>query len=355
MEARPWQRHYDYDVPTTIRYPHISAHHFLAIPASAFPNKPATNFYGTELTYWELRAQVLAMANALGQLGVSQGDRIGVHLPNCPQYIIAYYATLSLGAIVVNLNPMYTPDELEHCIESTGITTLFTFDMVLANVRPVAREERPLRVIVTRVTDYIDGFPRSTAAELDLEEGWRHFSDLLEGASQSKLPRMDIHPEDPALIQFTGGTTGTPKGAVLTHHNIVAATMQCSLWGSIFTGLTPTEQKNVLAVLPFFHIYGTVVVLNWAIFNCATTILVPRFEIDELMGLMANFEKITFFPAVPTMINAAPGVKGRGAEEEPIADPRTDDGLLPFGAKDAPYWARAPLIHRGRCGIVGRI
>jgi long-chain acyl-CoA synthetase len=304
MEARPWQRHYDYDVPTTIRYPHIPAHHFLAIPASAFPNKPATNFYGTELTYWELRAQVLAMANALGQLGVGQEDRIGVHLPNCPQYIIAYYATLSLGAIVVNLNPMYTPDELEHCIASTGITTLFTFDMVLANVRPVAREERPLRVIVTRVTDYIDGFPQSTAAELDLEEGWRHFSDLLEGASQSRLPRVAIHPEDPALIQFTGGTTGTPKGAVLTHRNIVAATMQCSLWGSIFTGLTPPEQKNVMAVLPFFHIYGTVVVLNWSIFNCATTILVPRFEIDEFMDILANFEKITFFPAVPTMINA---------------------------------------------------
>jgi long-chain acyl-CoA synthetase len=304
MDTRPWQRHYDFDVPTTIRYPQVPAHHFLHIPATGFPNKPATNFYGTELTYWELRAQALAMANALGDLGIRKGDRIGLHLPNCPQYVIAYFAVLSLGAIVVNLNPMYTAEELNRCIQDTSIGTLFTFDMVLDNIRAVYHRGRALCAIVTRVTDYIDGFPKSTAAEMALEEGWRHFSDLLANATSRKIPQVTIHPHDPALIQFTGGTTGIPKGAVLTHHNIVAATLQCSLWGSVFTKLTPTVQKNVMAVLPFFHIYGTIVVLNWAVFNCATTILVPRFEIDEFMGILANFQQITFFPAVPTMINA---------------------------------------------------
>jgi long-chain acyl-CoA synthetase len=304
MDARPWQRHYDFDVPTTIRYPQVPAHHMLRIAASAFPDKAATHFYGTELTYWELRAQALAMANALGTLGIRKGDRIGVHLPNCPQYMIAYFAVLHLGAIVVNLNPMYTAEELERCITGTGIGTLFTFDMVLDTLRSVHRKGCVLCAIVTRVTDYIDGFPRSTASEMDLEDRWRHFSDLLEGASSRRLPRVDVHPQDPALIQFTGGTTGIPKGAVLTHRNLVVATLQCSLWGSIFTKLTPAAQKNVMAVLPFFHIYGTIVVLNWGIFNCATTILVPRFEIDEFMGLLANFAQITFFPAVPTMINA---------------------------------------------------
>jgi long-chain acyl-CoA synthetase len=304
MDTRPWQRHYDFDVPPTIRYPQVPAHHFLNIPATGFPDKAATNFYGTELTYWELRSQVLAMANALGHLGIRKGDRIGLHLPNCPQYVIAYFAVLSLGAIVVNLNPMYTAEELGRCIEDTGIGTLFTFDMVLDNIRAVSRQRQALRAIVTRVTDYIDGFPKSTAAEMALKEGWRHFSELLEGAVSRKIPREAIGPHDPALIQFTGGTTGVPKGAVLTHHNIVTATLQCSLWGSVFTKLTPTVRKNVMAVLPFFHIYGTIVVLNWAVFNCATTILVPRFEIDEFMGILANFEQITFFPAVPTMINA---------------------------------------------------
>ena len=127
---------------------------------------------------------------------------------------------------------------------------------------------------------------------------------MLEGNSSTRLPRIDIAQDDPALIQFTGGTTGLPKGAVLTHGNLVAATLQCSLWGSALTDLTPPERRSVMALLPFFHVYGTIVVLNWGMFNSATQILVPRFELDEFMGLLANFERITFFPAVPTMINA---------------------------------------------------
>ena len=304
MDNRPWQRHSDYNVPLTIRYPRIAAHYFLDIPAGNFPNKPATNFYGTEITFWDLKQQVLQMARALGAMGVKQGDRIGVHLPNCPQYIIAYFAALNLGAVVVNLNPMYTVDELKALTSDTGVSTLFTFDMVLPNIRPLCLEVEIERVIVTRVTDYIEGFGQSTPGELELEEGWYHFSHVLENAPSSRLPRVDISQDDPALIQFTGGTTGLPKGAVLTHGNLVAATMQCSLWGSAFTDLTPPEKRSVMAALPFFHVYGTVVVLNWGMFNCATQILVPRFELDEFMGQLANFEKITFFPAVPTMINA---------------------------------------------------
>ena len=304
MDNRPWQRHYDYNVPLTIRYPRVPAHHFLNIPANSFPDKPATNFYGTEITFWELREQVQRMANALGEMGVKKGDRIGVHLPNCPQYIIAYYAALNLGAVVVNLNPMYTVDELKALTTDTGVSTLFTFDMVLPNIRPLCQEVDISRVVVTRVTDYIDGFGQSTPVELELEEGWHHFSQLLENASTTRLPRIDILSDDPALIQFTGGTTGLPKGAVLTHGNLVAATLQCTLWGSAFTDLTPPEKRNVMALLPFFHVYGTIVVLSWGMFNCATQILVPRFELDEFMGLLANFKQITFFPAVPTMINA---------------------------------------------------
>jgi long-chain acyl-CoA synthetase len=304
MENRPWQRHYDYNVPLSIRYPRLPAHYFLNIPANSFPDKPATNFYGTEITFWELRQQVQLMANALGQMGVQKGDRIGIHLPNCPQYIIAYYAALNLGAIVVNLNPMYTVDELKGLTADTGVSTLFTFDMVLPNIRPLCQEVDIDRVVVTRVTDYIEGFGLSTPAELELEEGWHHFSQLLENAPNTRLPRIDILPDDPALIQFTGGTTGLPKGAVLTHGNLVAATMQCTLWGSAFTDLTPAEKRNVMALLPLFHVYGTIVVLSWAMFNCATQILVPRFELDEFIGLLANFKQITFFPAVPTMINA---------------------------------------------------
>jgi long-chain acyl-CoA synthetase len=304
METKPWHRHYDYNVPTTLRYPRLAIPELLGIPSSAYPDKAALNFYGTQMTFWELRQQILRMANGLGKLGVQKGDRVGIHLPNCPQYMIAYYAVLSLGAIVVNLNPMYTAEELRAIAENTGVTTLFTFDLVLPAIRTLYQAVKIPRVIVTKVTDYIKGLGQSTAASLALEEGWHHFSAILEGCQDTKRPRVQVSPEDPALIQFTGGTTGIPKGAVLTHANVIAATFQCALWGMPTIHLTPPERRVVMATLPYFHVYGNIVVMNWALFSCATQIMVPRFQLDEFMGILANFKEITFFPTVPTMINA---------------------------------------------------
>ncbi|MEW6443241.1 MAG: long-chain fatty acid--CoA ligase [bacterium] len=304
MEPKPWHRHYDYNVPTTIRTPRVPVQELLQIPANAFPDKTALNFFGTEMTFWDLRLQVLRMTNALARIGVGKGDRVGIHLPNCPQYVISYYAALSVGAIVVNMNPMYTADELKLIVEATEPAALFTFDMVLPAIRTLCQQVSIPAVIVTKITDFIHGLGVSTTASLELEKGWRHFSQMLEGSTDTKRVKVQIAPEDAALIQFTGGTTGVPKGAVLTHANLVAATFQCALWGNPTIPLTPPEKRNVLAVLPFFHVYGNIVVMNWAMFNCATMILVPRFVIDEMMGLMAGFKEIHFFPAVPTIINA---------------------------------------------------
>lgn len=304
METKPWHRHYDYNVPLTLRYPRISVADLLQIPANSFPDKAALNFYGTELTFWELRGQILRLANALGALGIKKGERVGLHLPTSPQYIIAYYAVLMLGGIVVNLNPMYTVEELKIIAANTEFTTLITFDIVLPTVRNFCQQVPIPRVIVTKITDYIKGFGKSTAASLELEKNWLHFSDLIENSPSGKQPKLQIQPEEPALIQFTGGTTGIPKGAILTHANVVAATLQCSQWGNPTMQYTPPERRSVLAILPFFHVYGNIVVLNWAIFNCATQFLVPRFQIDELIGLLGNYKEITFFPTVPTMINA---------------------------------------------------
>jgi long-chain acyl-CoA synthetase len=199
---------------------------------------------------------------------------------------------------------MYTTEELKSLATNTGITTLITFDMVLPNIRPLCKEVEIPRVVVTKITDYIEGMGRSTPEELELEKNWHHFSLLIENCADTRISRIPIEPEDPALIQFTGGTTGIPKGAVLTHGNLIAGILQESLWGSVTIALTPPERRSVLAVLPYFHVYGTIVAMSWALFNCATQILVPRFEIDEFMGLLGNFKEITFFPSVPTMINA---------------------------------------------------
>ncbi|MGQ9694721.1 MAG: long-chain-fatty-acid--CoA ligase [Thermodesulfobacteriota bacterium] len=304
MQKKPWHRHYDYNVPLSLRYPRLSVSDFLQIPANSFPEKVALNFYGTEMTFWELRGQVLRLANALGALGIKKGERVGLHLPTSPQYIIAYYAVLMLGGIVVNLNPMYTGEELKMIAANTEFTTLITFDMVLPTVRKFCQQVPIPRVIVTKITDYIKGFGKSTAASLELEKNWLHFSELIENSPSSKQPKLQIQPDEAALIQFTGGTTGIPKGAILTHANVVAATLQCSQWGNPTMQYTPPERRSVLAILPFFHVYGNIVVLNWAMFNCATQFLVPRFQIDELINLLGNFKEITFFPTVPTMINA---------------------------------------------------
>jgi long-chain acyl-CoA synthetase len=226
---------------------------------------------------------------------------------------------------------MYTAEELKALSTNTGITTLITFDMVLPNIRQLCQAVEIPRVVVTKITDYIAGFDRSTPADLELEEGWHHFSLLLEGSSDKKVPRTELAPEDPALIQFTGGTTGIPKGAVLTHANLVAATLQVSLWGGAISRLTPPERRSILAVLPYFHVYGTIVAMSWALFNCATQILVPRFEIDEFMGILAGFKEITFFPAVPTLINAV--INHPKAEELDLAKRL---GLLNSGAAPMP-------------------
>ncbi len=303
METRPWQKNYDYVVPTSIRFPKFPVQNLLHLAASQFPFKAATDFYGSEMTFAQLRTQMLRLANALAQLGVKKGDRIGLALPNCPQYIIAYNAILSAGAIVVNINPLYTHDELKFMLENTSVQILITFDSALPTMRPLSKE-LGIKLIVTRVTDYITGLGVSTAKTLELEEDWHHFSELIEGCANTHLPRIDFMPSDPALIQFTGGTTGLPKGALLSHGNVVAAALQCSLWGSTVTNFTPVEKRNVLSIIPYFHIYGNTCAMNWAMLNMATQVLIPRFDIDEVLGTIKRVEQITYYPAVPTMITA---------------------------------------------------
>ncbi len=302
MEHRLWHRHYDYNVPITTRIPRLAVSDLLQIPANAYPDKAAVHFLGAEITFWQLRCQVLRMANALGAMGVRQGDRVGMHLPTCPQYVIAYYAVLSLGAIVVNLNPLYTAEELRGVFESTGITTLFTIDTALPTVSTLSKHVEITGVIVTRLRDFAKSGESKTPPEL--EAGWCYYSKILEECTDTRRPRVNIRPEDPALIQFTGGTTGVPKGAVLSHANVIAATVGLSLWLGPVMQLIPPERRFWMGAIPFFHIYGNIGVLNIAMFNCGTQILVPEFQIDEMMELLAHYKEIFSFPTVPTMISA---------------------------------------------------
>lgn len=304
MEARIWHKFYDFNVPLEVRFPRMPVPQFLHVSAAQFPHKACTSFYGSELTFRQIRSQVLRMANALLKMGVKKGDRVGLALPNCPQYVIAYYATLSIGAIVVNMNPIYTASELKFMMENSGLETLFTFDMVLGTMRPLAKELQLKRVIVTKVTDYINGFGVSDAKSLDLEEGWYHFSEIIEQTTDEKLPRVAISADDPALIQYTGGTTGLPKGAVLTHYNLVAGAMIGDFWGSPIGVFNDREKRKILGVIPYFHIYANTYAMNIAVYSGATQVLVPRFDLEEFMGILGSIDEIFYFPTVPTMITA---------------------------------------------------
>ncbi len=304
MEERLWHQHYDYNVQTEYRIPRLTVFDLLGIPANANPDKAALNYYGTEISYYDLRQMSLRLANAFLEMGVKQGDRVGLHLPNVPQYVIGYYAAMSLGAVIVNFSPLYTPDELVPLIEQTGVTTLITCDITVAVIKEVCKRTNIPRVIACSMFDYLPGAEVSTSESLQLEPEWFHFSQVLEGSSNTKKPKVEIKQEDPAMIQFTGGTTGIPKGALLTQNNMITGSFLCSLWGGGTIGDTPAEKRIIMVALPLFHVYANIVCMNWSMINSATMILVPRFEIDAVMDLIENFDRITFFPAVPTMISA---------------------------------------------------
>ncbi len=304
MEDKQWHKSYDSSVPIDLRYPRLLIHELLDIPVNLYPDKPMISYFGTEMTFEEVRNASVRIANALSDLGVKKGDRVGINLPNTPQYVISFYAVMYLGAIVVNYNPLLTPDELKALIKQTGTTAFITFDTVLPNMKTVCQSVDVPIVIATSAFDFLKGVERSTPESLELEEGWFHFSQLLDNSKNSKRPQVELSNEDPALIQFTGGTTGIPKGAVLTHRNMVASTYSVTIWGTDLIKNILPENRVTMCALPLFHVYANIVCLNWAVLNFATIILIPRFEVDEFMDTLTKFDKISSFPAVPTMISA---------------------------------------------------
>lgn len=304
MENRPWTKLYDTFTPTELRYPQVPIQEFLRSTASLAPDKAAIDYFGSLLTFRELNQASLRLAAALAELGVGKGDRVALHLPNCPQYVIAYFAVLHLGAIVVNLNPLYTPNELKHITLNTSPKLIFSSDQAMAPLQALMELVEPIPVVVAGLRDYAPATPDIAPQELELPEGWLSFAELLENAPSDRPPRGAVHSQDPAVIIFTGGTTGIPKGAVLTHGNYVASFTAAGLWFESTLRMVPVERRAVMTVLPLFHVYAQICCLHYAVFNAATMVLVPRFEIDQFMDTLARVPEITFFPAVATLINA---------------------------------------------------
>lgn len=173
LEKRPWLRHLDYKFPWTINYPNIPAYQILRDTANIHPDKACTYFYGTEITFWEMYLMVVRFANGLMELGLEKGDRIGILLPNCPQFVLTFCSALNTGAIVVNLNPQYTYEELKHCIDITEPKAIVTFDALIPMVQKLQQECPSIKIVlVTKVTDFINGAEVSTKESLGLPDDW---------------------------------------------------------------------------------------------------------------------------------------------------------------------------------------
>ena len=271
---RPWLKHLDYWVRPHLNYPRRPLTDILRIAASDVPDATATIFAGQKLTYAEIKQRVDRFATALHRLGIAKGDRVGIMLPNCPQYLVATFAILRLGAIVVNVNPLYTPREVAVVAEDSGIRALVVLDLLVPAAQGVVET-----LIVTSFTQKAS------------------FEEMIAGVDVPELPRMTVDPSDVAVLQYTGGTTGTPKGAMLTHENIFANVVQSTV---LHIPSLRRGDERYLLVIPFFHIYGFTVGLMAGTWLGAAQILIPKYDVEALLAAVRE-HRPTYFPGVPTL------------------------------------------------------
>ncbi len=305
---RPWLRQYEAGVPATLSYPDIPLSQFLIDSASRHPDRTALEFYGRRISYRQLNTLTDRFAQALIRLGIRKGERVALMLPNCPQTVIGYFGVLKAGAWVVATNPLYVGTEVAHQVTDAGAETILALDQFYPRIEEV-RTRTPLkRIILTRVSDYLPWLKRLLYPLKARRQGqWvdvkrvpplYDFCALLQ-AAPAEPPSVPVSADDIALLQYTGGTTGVPKGAMLTHRNLVANAIQCRRW---LQGMRDGVEV-FLGVLPFFHIYGMTTCQNLAFLIGGTIVLLPRFQPDEVLKTIAA-HRATAFPGIPAMYMA---------------------------------------------------
>jgi long-chain acyl-CoA synthetase len=303
---RPWLAAYASGVPDDIEEQTGSLFDLVETSATRFPKFVALEFFGRTTTYADLEEQVLRAANGLRRLGVTAGDRVALVLPNCPQHVVAFYAILRLGAIVVEHNPLYTPRELRHQFEDHGARVAVVWDKSVATLQDLPADVA-LDAIVS--VDLTRAMPRTTRLALSLPvakaresraklttkvRGTTRWDDLV---STRRLSKRHPRPatDDIALIQYTSGTTGTPKGAVLSHGNLMANAAQARAW---IPQISAGDHSVVHAVLPMFHAYGLTLCLTFAMSIAGRLVLFPAFDPDLVLAAIKK-RPPTFLPAVP--------------------------------------------------------
>lgn len=310
MNDKPWLAHYDKGVPHTIDYPNQPLFRFLEDAARKYPDRACTIFKGAVISYREMNALTDHMAAALVEMGVKKGDRVGIFMPNTPQFVVAYFGILKAGGAVVAVNPTYPVDEILKPVNDAGIEVMFTLSRFYNKLTEVRKRSKLKRIIASNIKETFPPMLRLLFTLVrekkdgdrlaGLEDGDAWMQDLLKKHANSAKPNVEIAPEDTALFQYSGGTTGDPKGAIAMHKNVVANTLQMKAWF-----VTAEEAKEVVLMgIPLFHVYGMVAGMNFGMTIGASLAMVPNAR--DLKDVLENISKYkaTLFPGVPLLYNA---------------------------------------------------
>ncbi len=306
---KPWLKYYPEGVPSEVDIPEISVPEIFDQMADKHATKTALIFYGNKISYKKLKELIDRFATALADLGVIKGQTVALFLLNCPQYVIAYFAALKVGAKVTPISPVYTSKEVKHQLEDSEAETIICQDILYDNVEKTGIALK--NVILTNIAEYLPALKnllgKSALGKVYremhvptpsfMEEAGLHQFQTLIKKHAPRPPKIEIQPrEDIAVLPYTGGTTGLPKAAILTHYNIVSLQAQTVAFWPIFE-----EGKEVaIAFLPFFHIYGQVVVMLNGLVQGSTLVLFTTPDVDDILSAMERYQASAFY-GVPTL------------------------------------------------------
>lgn len=316
LAARPWVKYYETGVPAQLEIPDHPLTWLLDQTASRYPRHTALIYYGTKISYAQLSTLANRFAVALQRLGINKGDRVAIALPNIPQYPIAFYGVLKAGAVAVPTNPLYTEREMQHQLADSGARAIVMLDMFYPVVRAIRDKTNLEHIIIAKASDYLPPVlrtlyplsqrnaklaePRLTTQELRADAMLLSMEELLRPRTKSGVEVFNLpepaRGEDLAVLQYTGGTTGLSKGAMLTHRNLLSNALQTRNW----TPRARDGEESGLCVAPFFHSYGLTVGMNLSIYAAATMVLLPKFSAAEVVKTIARYRP-TMFPGIPTM------------------------------------------------------
>ncbi|MCA0147371.1 AMP-binding protein [Rossellomorea vietnamensis] len=305
---QPWLAEYPAEIPKELNLVEKPLQSYLTEAASLYGDKAAVHFMGKEIGYKELYESALTFAGYLKTLGINKGDRVAIMLPNTPQSVIAYYGILYAGGVVVQTNPLYMEREIEYQMKDSGAKVILTLDILYPRVSKVMKNTDLEHIIVTAIKDYLP-FPKNLiypfiqkkqygiVVKVD-HRGQNHlFTEIMKTAVAEAISQEEFDFEnDLALLQYTGGTTGFPKGVMLTHKNLVANASMCDAW---LYKCTKGEEK-MLGILPFFHVYGMTAVLILSVMQGYKMILLPKFDAETTLKTIQKL-KPTLFPGAPTI------------------------------------------------------